>query len=174
MISYWSFSYFIDADYVQCIFTMSSFVPISKSTPAYNFGLPLESLLQRSARALHSCSSIDILCVEMLSSPVDVVIRKRSHEEVAVVVVGLQAKLNALVVASLLSCVDKVLRQELLLLVEIVTSTLRFVSMFQRKAGEDTYDINESLEWPLPLLDKLCGVVLLPILLVVADAPKAR
>ena len=60
----------------------------------------------------------------MLRRPLDVVIGKCSHEVVAVVVVGLQTKLNAVVVASLLSCLDKVLRQQLLLLVEVVSGAL--------------------------------------------------
>ena len=51
------------------------------------------------------------------------------HEVVAVVVVGLQPEVDALVVARLLGRLDEVLRKQLLLLVEVVASALHSVSM---------------------------------------------
>jgi hypothetical protein len=60
----------------------------------------------------------------MLRRPLDVVIGECSHEVVAVVVVGLHAELDALVVASFLSCLDEVLWKKLTLLVEVVTRAL--------------------------------------------------
>lgn len=52
------------------------------------------------------------------------VVRKGRHEVVAVVVVGLHAELDTLVVASLLGCLHKVFGQKLSLLVEVVSGTL--------------------------------------------------
>ena len=101
------------------------------SLSSYNLCLPLESLLQQSACVVQLYCSIHVLRVQVLRCPLDVVICKRGHEVVAVVVVGLQAKLDALVVARLLSCLDEVLWQQLLLLVEVVASTLPIVSIAQ-------------------------------------------
>lgn len=56
-----------------------------------------------------------------------------SHEEIAVIVVGLHSDVHSLVVARLLSRLGEVLGQELSLLVEVVTSTLEgCVSMCPR------------------------------------------
>lgn len=71
---------------------------------------------------------IDLLHAQVLSRPLYVVVRKRSHEIVAVVVVGLHAQVDTLVVTSLLSRLDQVLRKELTLLVEVVASALFAVS----------------------------------------------
>jgi hypothetical protein len=60
----------------------------------------------------------------MLRRPLDVVVGECGHEVVAVVVVGLHAELDALVVASFLSCLDEVLWKKLTLLVEVVTRAL--------------------------------------------------
>jgi hypothetical protein len=46
-----------------------------------------------------------------------------------VVVVGLHAELDALVVAGLLGCVDEVLWEQLLLLVEVVASALLLLNL---------------------------------------------
>lgn len=46
----------------------------------------------------------------MLRRPLDVIVSKCGHKVVAVVVIGLHAELNALVVASFLGCLDEVLR----------------------------------------------------------------
>jgi hypothetical protein len=58
------------------------------------------------------------------------VVGKRRHEVVAVVVVRLHAEIDALVVTSLLGRIDEVFGEELFLLVEVVASTLDFVSKF--------------------------------------------
>jgi len=71
---------------------------------------------------------IDLLRAEVLGRPLDVVVGKRSHEVVAVVVVGLHAKVDALVVAGFLCRLHEVLWQKLLLLVEVVSSALFNVS----------------------------------------------
>jgi cytochrome b len=60
----------------------------------------------------------------MLRCPINVIVGKGSHEVVAVVIVRLHAQLDTLVVAGLLSRVDKVLGEKLALLVEIVAGTL--------------------------------------------------
>lgn len=69
----------------------------------------------------------NILGIEVLRRPIDVVICERSHEVVAVVIIGLHAELDALVVASLLGCFDKVLGQQLLLLIEVVAGALHLI-----------------------------------------------
>lgn len=46
----------------------------------------------------------------MLCRPLDVIVSKCGHEVVAVIVIGLHAQLNALVIASFLGCLDEVLR----------------------------------------------------------------
>lgn len=52
------------------------------------------------------------------------VVCKGGDEVVAVVVVGLEAHVDALVVSGLLGRLDKVLREELLLFVEVVAGAL--------------------------------------------------
>lgn len=52
---------------------------------------------------------VDVLRKEMLRGPLHVLIREGGHEVVAVVVVGLQTQVDALVVACLLSRSDEVL-----------------------------------------------------------------
>lgn len=54
-----------------------------------------------------------------------VVIRKRGHEVVAVVIVLLEAQADVLVIACLLGRREEVLGQQLALLVEVVTGSLR-------------------------------------------------
>ena len=70
-----------------------------------------------------------LLYAEMLCRPRDVIVRKRSHEVVAVVIVGLHAKVDALVMTNSLGRLDEVFGQELALLVEVVSSTLFIISM---------------------------------------------
>jgi hypothetical protein len=53
-----------------------------------------------------------------------VLVGKRSHKVVAVVVIGLHAEVDALVVAGLLRRLNEVLWQQLSLLVEVVAGTL--------------------------------------------------
>jgi hypothetical protein len=76
--------------------------------------------------------------------------------------------LDALVVASHLSRLDQVFGKELALLVEVVPGAL-FED--QHTASTEgiccTHHIDKHLQWALPLLDKLCRVVLLPLLLLV-------
>lgn len=60
----------------------------------------------------------------MIGGPVDVVVGKRRHEVVAVIVVWLHAQLHAVALARALGGLDKVFRQQLLLLVEIVAGAL--------------------------------------------------
>jgi hypothetical protein len=66
----------------------------------------------------------------MLRCPLNVVVGKCSHEVVAVVVVGLHAELDALVIASFFGCLDKVLRKKLALLVEVVSSALTWSATY--------------------------------------------
>jgi hypothetical protein len=91
----------------------------------------------------------------MLCRPLDVIVSECGHEVVAVVVVGLHAKLNALVVASFLGCLDKVLRKELALLVKVVTGTLTQLVIRIDTAAHDTHHIDKDLQRTLPLLDQL-------------------
>ena len=91
---------------------------------SYNLCLLLESLLVQSAGVPRSLKSMHVLRIQVLRRPLDMVICERGHEVVAVVVVRLQAELDALVVACLLCCLDEVLWQELLLLVEVVAGAL--------------------------------------------------
>ena len=136
---------------------------------SYNLCLLLESLLVQSAGVPRSLKSMHVLRIQVLRRPLDMVICERGHEVVAVVVVRLQAELDALVVACLLCCLEEVLWQELLLLVEVVAGALNIVSMSWDSRVWNTYNVDEDFKRPLPLLDKLCSIVLLPFLLVVAD-----
>jgi hypothetical protein len=58
----------------------------------------------------------------------NMLVRERSHEVVAVVVVGLHAQVDAFVIAGFLRCLHEVFGQELVLLVEVVASALASVS----------------------------------------------
>jgi hypothetical protein len=80
-----------------------------------------------STRALPSIR-VDLLHAQVLSCPFDMLIGKRSHKVIAVVIVGLHAEVDALVVTGLLGCLDEVLWQQLTLLIEIVAGTLVVVS----------------------------------------------
>lgn len=66
----------------------------------------------------------NLLDTQVLRRPRNVVIGKSGHEVVAMVVVGLHAELNVLVVASFLGCLNKVLGKELALLVEVISGAL--------------------------------------------------
>jgi hypothetical protein len=66
----------------------------------------------------------------MLRRPLNMIVSKRSHEVVAMVVVGLHAELDALVITGFLGCLDKVLRKELALLVEIISSALAWSTIY--------------------------------------------
>jgi len=59
---------------------------------------------------------------------VNMVVGESSHKMVAVVVVWLESEVDAVRLTNLLGCLDKVLWQKLLLLVEVVTGTLSYVS----------------------------------------------
>jgi hypothetical protein len=80
-----------------------------------------------STRALPSIR-VDLLHAQVLRCPFYVLIGKRRHEVIAVVIVGLHAEVDALVVTGLLGCLDEVLWQKLTLLIEVVASTLVVVS----------------------------------------------
>lgn len=71
-----------------------------------------------------NCSLADVLGKKVLRGPFHVLVREGGHEVVAVVVVGLHAQVDALVVACLLGRGNEVLRKQLLLLVEVVAGTL--------------------------------------------------
>lgn len=89
---------------------------------------------------------------------IHMVISEARHGEVAVVIIGLEPDVDARVDASFLSCVGKIFRQELSLLVEIVSSPLRMVSGYGMPniAVELTYDIDQYIQRPtFPLLDQL-------------------
>lgn len=58
------------------------------------------------------------------------VISKSGHEVVAMVIVGLHAELNALVVTSFLGCLYKVLGEKLALLVKVVSGALVLLVVF--------------------------------------------
>lgn len=60
----------------------------------------------------------------MLGGMVDVVVCESRDEVVAVIIAFLHPELDVLVIACLLGSLDKILRQQLTLLVEIVASTL--------------------------------------------------
>lgn len=93
---------------------------------------------------------------------------KRSHEVVAVVIVGLKAECDAFVVPGLLGGLDKVLWEQLLLLVEVVASALlRVNTRPHRCISYQTHHINEHLQRTLPLLYKFSCIVLLPLFLLV-------
>lgn len=68
---------------------------------------------------------MDILSKQVLRSPLDVVICEGRHSEVAVVIIGLIANIDTLLVADFLCSLIEILRQKLLLLVEIVASALK-------------------------------------------------
>jgi hypothetical protein len=55
---------------------------------------------------------------------IHMVISKACHGEVAMVIIGLEPDVDARVDASFLGCVGEIFRQELSLLVEIVSSPL--------------------------------------------------
>ena len=98
-------------------------------------------------------------------------VREGGHEIVAVVIVGLHAQVDALVVARLLGRSDEVLWQQLLLLVEVVAGTLdrRWLDKLQysgTKGAGSTHHINQQLQRALPLLHQLGGIVLPPLGLV--------
>ena len=95
---------------------------------------------------------------------------ERSHKKVAVVVVGLHPKIDALVVSSFLRGFHEVFWEKLLLLVEVVTRALINVNAAKCEisvASRNTDHINEDLQRALPPLHKLRRVVLLPLLLLV-------
>jgi hypothetical protein len=94
---------------------------------------------------------------------------ERGHEVVAVIVIWLHAELDALVVAGLLRCLHKVLREQLLLVVKVVSGTLIRVNYIpsQQSCPWNTHHIDEHLQRALPLLYELRCVVLLPLLLLV-------
>lgn len=66
----------------------------------------------------------DSLLQQILGSVVDVVGSESRDEEVAVVVIRLQPQVDVLITACFLCRLDKVLRKQLSLLVEVVSSTL--------------------------------------------------
>ena len=55
---------------------------------------------------------------------IHMVISEARHGEVAVVIVGLEPNVDARIDASFLSCVSEIFRQELSLLVKVVSSPL--------------------------------------------------
>lgn len=72
----------------------------------------------------------NLLDSQMLRRPCNVVVCKCGHEVVAVIVVGLQSQVNSLVVACLLGRLDEILGKKLLLLIEVVASTLYLISTY--------------------------------------------
>jgi hypothetical protein len=86
-----------------------------------------------------------------------------------VVVIGLHAEVDALIIACLLCRLNKVLWQQLSLVVEVVAGTLLDVSNMSGhgRHTQDTHHIDEHLQRALPLLHELCCVVLFPLLLLV-------
>jgi hypothetical protein len=95
---------------------------------------------------------------------------ERGHEKVAVVVVGLHPKIDALVVSSFLRGFHEVFWEKLLLLVEVVTRALINVNTAKYEisvGSRNTDHINEYLQRALPVLHELRRVMLLPLLLLV-------
>lgn len=85
------------------------------------------------------------------------------------VVVGLHAQSDTLVVPCFLRRLDEIFGEKLSLFVEIVASTLRTLVNFARTQWrhESTDHVNEHLKRSFPLLDELSRVVLLPLVLLV-------
>jgi len=77
-----------------------------------------------SRRILLTTTGSNSLHSEVLRCVVDMLVRKRCHEVVTVIVIRLHSQLDAVSVASLLCCFNKILWQKLALLVKIVASTL--------------------------------------------------
>lgn len=113
-------------------------------------------------------SLINLLRAQVLRSPCDVLIGKGGHEVIAVVIVWLEAKVDALVVASCLCSYDKVLGKKLFLLVEVVSGAL---NAFSKESSPSniwcTYHIDEDFQWPLPFLNQFSGIMLFPLLLLI-------
>lgn len=115
----------------------------------------------------------------------NMVIRKRSHSIVTVVVVRLVADLDALD-ASLLSGLLKRLGKQLSLLVEVVAGTLlqwasisspthgQDILVDRRKQEEKTYHINKHIQRTLPPLQKFRGIMLLPLVQVLLTKVSAE
>jgi hypothetical protein len=99
------------------------------------------------SRQPSSSSHADLLRAQVLRCPLHMLVRKASHEVVAVVVVGLHAKLYALVVASLLGRLNQVLGKKLALFVEVISGALSNVStaFVERKRSQYTDHVDKHL-----------------------------
>ena len=87
---------------------------------------------------------------------IHMVISEACHGEVAMVVIGLEPNVDARVDASFFGCAGEIFRQELSLLVKIVSSPLWMVSDYNMPnvVMELTYDINQYIQRSaFPLLD---------------------
>jgi len=75
------------------------------------------------------CSSIDlhVLCKQILCGVIDVIIGKRGHGVVAVVVVWRESDIDSLLLSDFFGCRKEVLGEELALFVEVVSSSLFLV-----------------------------------------------
>ena len=94
-------------------------------------------------------------------------ISEGSHEVVTVVVVGLHAEIDTAVVTRFLGGCDEVLRKKLTLLVEVVSSTLKWSARSIELFVRQTHDINQKIQRTFPLLDQLRSIVGFPLLLLI-------
>ena len=108
-------------------------------SPLYSFPFRPDPLLSLLAGYSTTKSRTCLLCSQVLCCPCYVVIRKCCHEVVAVIVIRLHAELNALVVTSFLGGLHKVLRQQLPLLVEVVSGSLTVLAKGNMKFDRSEY-----------------------------------
>lgn len=97
-------------------------------SPVYSFPLRPDPLLSSLASYSGANSRTHLLCSQVLCCPCNVVVRKGCHKVIAVIVVRLHAELDTLVVTSFFGRLHKVLRQQLPLLVEVVSGSLMFLA----------------------------------------------
>lgn len=120
---------------------------------------------------------------------IHMLIGKRCHSVIAMVVVGLVADLNALHVV--LGCrLFEVLGEKLPLLVEVVAGSLVIINIcpvciciqdsvciwewLWTEGEEKTYNINQYIQRARPLLEEFCGIVLFPFGLLVLPEVSAE
>ena len=101
---------------------------------------------------------------------INVIIRKSSHCEVAVIVVRLKPDIDALLLSDFLRSGDEVLWEKLVLFVEVVTSALRQLVWDTELFTNITYHIYQDIQRPpLPVFQQFRRIVfsslLFPILL---------
>jgi hypothetical protein len=90
----------------------------------------------------------------MLGRILHMVVCKRCHEVVAVIIVFLESEVDTFVVSGLLGGLDEILRKQLLLLVEVVASSLPRISTRGDaiESTVSTHHIDEHLQRSFPLL----------------------